>query len=792
MATYYSQKSGDATDTTVWNTAANGSGSAPASFAAMNNNGIEIQASHAVAWDGDTSGWANGITGLQINGHETTPGMLYCKYDADGTYYIKMVSANTLRGTTVGGGRGRLLANSDGVWGNTGALPFGRKFTIEFLGTAGTAKSDASNLDIQLYCTQPSNLSARTYGTLYKTTDGTPLSVDYTTDTFTRNTHGWANATAVMFESTGDLPTPLSRDTLYWVVNSATNTFKVAYYSGGTAIDLTDNGTGTISVYNGPSNSTTLNVLDDVTADAAWITTAGHNRVVLASAGPEAYNQLRTTLGTITATQITLAANGIATLRPNTRIWLMARNILIKTNTTSATATVDWGASTFTGSVLQCELWSAAGTGTTFYGYGVSTGYSHTLAGTISGYSIAAYNPVSCTMSGVIAACTNGYYPNSNNPGGTLSGVVTGCVTGVVGKSITFSGKIYGCTNAMNNVTDITITADGIIMGGSNGLASVYGGIINGTLRNLQYCISTGYGIVVSGVITGCTYGIYASYSGIVSGTLIGNSSHFYQNRGITFSGTATYGGWGSNAPDMLRILGGTFANNTSGDILLSYSNVIYGYEATLKSATQISNYKHSQQGLNSWGLGESHDMGVFIYDLCDSNGVIQPGYIGVWVSGGYTKTTAWVVGTHGTPPITLAAVHVSTFEDSDRDTWAEFPIMGKANQQIKVTVYHKVTTTSNWTTAPLIEICNPNIGWKLEGEVLASSSSFSVADTDWHTDSVSYTPAYDRPITVRIRGCGGVAAGTGTGQMYWWQNIELSPPAGVPMIGGRTIRRSQ
>jgi hypothetical protein len=108
------------------------------------------------------------------------------------------------------------------------------------------------------------------------------------------------------------------------------------------------------------------------------------------------------------------------------------------------------------------------------------------------------------------------------------------------------------------------------------------------------------------------------------------------------------------------------------------------------------------------------------------------------------------------------------------------------ANKPLTVTVYHQVTTTLAWITAPKIEICDPSKGWKAAGEALASSSSFSVADTDWHTDSVSYTPAYDRLLTIRIRGCGGDAGGTGTGKMYWWQAI--SPGGG----GGGTVGLKQ
>jgi hypothetical protein len=44
------------------------------------------------------------------------------------------------------------------------------------------------------------------------------------------------------------LPIGLSRETVYYVVNKTTNTFKVSLTSGGAAVALTDDGTGTNSV----------------------------------------------------------------------------------------------------------------------------------------------------------------------------------------------------------------------------------------------------------------------------------------------------------------------------------------------------------------------------------------------------------------------------------------------------------------------------------------------------------------------------------------------------------------
>lgn len=71
-------------------------------------------------------------------------------------------------------------------------------------------------------------------------TTSAPLTAtsDVTADTFTRTAHGLANGTQVVFTSLGTT-TGLTAGTTYYVVSTATNTFKVAATSGGTAINIT-------------------------------------------------------------------------------------------------------------------------------------------------------------------------------------------------------------------------------------------------------------------------------------------------------------------------------------------------------------------------------------------------------------------------------------------------------------------------------------------------------------------------------------------------------------------------
>lgn len=74
---------------------------------------------------------------------------------------------------------------------------------------------------------------------------GTAFTTDFTTDYLTSTGHGLSNGDRVMVYSGTTLPAPLAANTVYFVVNKTTDTFKLSLTSGGSAIDLTDNGTGT-------------------------------------------------------------------------------------------------------------------------------------------------------------------------------------------------------------------------------------------------------------------------------------------------------------------------------------------------------------------------------------------------------------------------------------------------------------------------------------------------------------------------------------------------------------------
>lgn len=74
----------------------------------------------------------------------------------------------------------------------------------------------------------------------------TPFTADDTTDVITANDHGKLNGDIVRLWNTGgELPTGLSANVNYFVIDATANTFKVSLTSGGSAVDITAAGTGT-------------------------------------------------------------------------------------------------------------------------------------------------------------------------------------------------------------------------------------------------------------------------------------------------------------------------------------------------------------------------------------------------------------------------------------------------------------------------------------------------------------------------------------------------------------------
>ena len=414
MANKYAVVSGLWSAIATWSDSDGGAGGAAVP---ADDDAVFISAAVNVQMDADLSAYT-GLRTVTIRGG-ATPGMLYQKDGKSGI--LKIRTAYNLVGTT-DTNRGRLLANSDGVWANTGALAFADKFIINL---QDTSKVDATNLGINLRCAEPTRKIVRTYGTKYDI-DDTDVSV--ANDTVDLGTTPPSAGTPIKITTAaGTLPAPLSENEIYYVRAISGNTCKLALQNADAQIvNLTSTGSGNFTLYIGyASGSATVNVLDDVTADTPWSTAAEHNACALYNVGPQSYDQQRLTLTTINAGSIVLSAVTDSAQLAGASIVLVSRNVQILSNSTSSSQPiVDYATSTFAGGYLGCEIRNTAGTGTTFYGYGINGGISHTNSGTITGCNYGISGGISHTNSGTIARCNYGFYGGASY---TNSGTIAGC-----------------------------------------------------------------------------------------------------------------------------------------------------------------------------------------------------------------------------------------------------------------------------------------------------------------------------------------------------------------------------
>jgi hypothetical protein len=107
---------------------------------------------------------------------------------------------------------------------------------------------------------KPGEYAASNGNHLYKVARQTPggtakVFTAATTDVITSAAHGWENGQAVMMSTAGVLPAGLAIETRYFVIDKTTDTFKVSLTSGGSAVDITDIGTGVHSVFTAPPSS---------------------------------------------------------------------------------------------------------------------------------------------------------------------------------------------------------------------------------------------------------------------------------------------------------------------------------------------------------------------------------------------------------------------------------------------------------------------------------------------------------------------------------------------------------
>lgn len=132
----------------------------------------------------------------------------------------------------------------------------------------------------------------------------TPTTADFTADSgtefLTSAGHGLSDGNKVLVKSTASLPGGLTQNTIYYVVNKTTDTFQLSLTSGGAPIDLTTNGTGTMTFTTGyvyalgnPVAYTGIDVVGTLTGVSVPVGDLPADTLVIQSSNPSTWVEER-------------------------------------------------------------------------------------------------------------------------------------------------------------------------------------------------------------------------------------------------------------------------------------------------------------------------------------------------------------------------------------------------------------------------------------------------------------------------------------------------------------------
>ncbi len=507
MATATTISSGAWSDA-IWSGGA-GSGGSPA-----DGDAVVISAGHNVWMNFDTSAWT-GLSHVTIQGGET-PGMLYWKNGASG--YLKIKTGFYLQGTT-NINRGRLLVNSDGIWGNSDPLQFSDKAIISFI---GTSRCEATNLDIALHSCEPTVKTLNTYGVKFTVDTATKVNVE--TNRIDIGVTPMSNGSSVMFYplAGGTLPGGLEEGVPYWVYSISGTTFQVTYfssiYSNVGVVDITSTGTGSFIVlggYTAASVGTTLKVVEDASLDPYWSTVDGHNYMYLIDSG----YSIDTELNRITAinpTTISINTQPDSTQYSGSKLVYVSRNVIVSSTSSSTSYGVFNYSSTDThGGIFNCEIRNFYSL-TSKYGMAIKYGVDHIFNGSIHNFAYAFAYFSGGTFNGLVCRCDYVYYNNR---------------TPFVNNLETYgnSSLFYSCNNFSNSKdvdTNYTVfqsctnfTNDYRIKNTASAFVSCSAFVNNGYLDHDNYCFSSCFDFVNNGEI-------FKSYTSFSSCTYFTNNSN--------------------------------------------------------------------------------------------------------------------------------------------------------------------------------------------------------------------------------------------------------------------------
>lgn len=230
--------------------------------------GQAIQAVYSVE-DNVSASWPVGLqlqgdvpagfaTAITLGGTKYTFDGYVQDYAASLTVTITIASATFSVSSTVG-----ISAGTPVKFSSSGALPTGlvagTKYyardvtatTFKVSATSGGAAITLSGTQSgthSVYCDIYTRFTAATATPSNKTGGRTPFNPTIniaSPATVTATSHGLINGDRVLFQTTSLLPTGISANTVYFVINAATNTFQISATSGGAAIGTSGTQSGT-------------------------------------------------------------------------------------------------------------------------------------------------------------------------------------------------------------------------------------------------------------------------------------------------------------------------------------------------------------------------------------------------------------------------------------------------------------------------------------------------------------------------------------------------------------------
>lgn len=230
--------------------------------------GQPIQAVYSVE-DNVSTSWPVGLqlSGDVPSGFATALTMGGTKYTFDGytqdfasnqTVTITIATATFAVSSTAG-----IAAGTPVKFGSSGALPTGLVAGTKYYArdvTATTFKVSATSGGAAITLSGSQSGTQTVYWDIYsRFTAGTPTAGNKTGGripfnptiniaspaTVTATSHGLINGDRVLFQTTSLLPTGISANTIYFVINAATNTFQISATSGGSAIGTSGTQSGT-------------------------------------------------------------------------------------------------------------------------------------------------------------------------------------------------------------------------------------------------------------------------------------------------------------------------------------------------------------------------------------------------------------------------------------------------------------------------------------------------------------------------------------------------------------------